>query len=114
MTSLSKCRRRKDAHLQHVVWLAGGGGWGGGKGKGGVGLMHVYSSCIFNLLFSSILFVVVFFLFFQINRHLYLLLPLVALHVMKTFFWNSYNNQVCATFDVSVFGVVLFLESLFC
>ena len=66
MTSLGKCRRRKDAHLQHVVWLAGGG-WGGGKGKGGVGLMHVYSSCIFNLLFSSILFVVVFSLFFQIN-----------------------------------------------
>ena len=67
MTSLGKCRRRKDAHLQHVVWLAGGGGWGGGKGKGGVGLMHVYSSCIFNLLFSSLLFVVVFSLFFQIN-----------------------------------------------
>ena len=68
MTSLSKCRRRKDAHLQHVVWLARGGGgvgWGGGKGKGGVGLMHVYSSCIFNLLFSSILFVVVFCLFFS-------------------------------------------------
>ena len=68
MTSLSKCRRRKDAHVQHVVWLAGGGGGlGGGKGKGGVGLMHVYSSCIFNILFSSILFVVVFSLFFQIN-----------------------------------------------
>ena len=93
----------------------GGGGWSGGKGKGGVGLMHVDSSGIFSFLFSSILFVVVFFLFFfQINRRLYLLLPLVVLHVMKTFFWNSYNNQVCATFDVSVLGVVLFLESLFC
>ena len=41
----------------------GGGGWGGAKGKGGVGLMHVDSSCIFSFLFSSILFVVVFFLF---------------------------------------------------
>ena len=46
----------------------GGGGWGGGKGKGRVGLMHVDSSCIFNLLFSSILFVVVFFLFIFSNQ----------------------------------------------
>ena len=90
--------------MQHVVCLAGGGwSWSGGKGKGGVGLMHVDSSCIFSFLFSSILFVVVFFLFFS-NQ----------CDVMKTFFWNSYNNQVCATFDVSVLGVVLFLESLFC
>ena len=50
--------------MQHVVCLAGGGG-SGGKGKGGVGLMHVDSSCIFSFLFSSILFVVVFFLFFS-------------------------------------------------
>ena len=49
--------------MQHVVCLAGGGS--GGKGKGGVGLMHVDSSCIFSFLFSSILFVVVFFLFFS-------------------------------------------------
>ena len=28
------------------------GGWGGGKGKGRVGLMHVDSSCIFNLLYN--------------------------------------------------------------
>ena len=46
----------------------GRGGWGGGKGKGRVGLMHVDSSCIFNLLFSSILFVVVFFLFIFSNE----------------------------------------------
>ena len=44
------------------------GGWGGGKGKGRVGLMHVDSSCIFNLLFSSIFFVVVFFLFIFSNQ----------------------------------------------
>ena len=56
--------------MQNVVWLAGGGGrgWAGGKGKGSVGLMHVDSSCIFNLLFSSILFVVVFFLFIFSNQ----------------------------------------------
>ena len=57
--------------MQNVVWLAGGGGGGGGdggKGKGRVGLMHVDSSCIFNLLFSSILFVVVFFVFIFSNQ----------------------------------------------
>ena len=93
-----------------------GGVWGGAKGKGGVGLMHVDSSCIFSFLFSSILFVVVFFLFFS-NQSTTVSVAapsLVVLHVMETFFWNSYNNQVCATFDVSVLGVVLFLESLFC
>ena len=106
--------------MQNVVWLAGGGGRGagvgGGKGKGRVGLMHVDSSCIFNLLFSSILFVVVFFLFIFPNRSTPVSVAapsLVVLHVMETFFWNSYNNQVCATFDVSVLGVVLFLENSF-
>ena len=44
------------------------GGWGGGKGKGRVSLMLVDSSCIFNLLFSSILFVVVFFVFIFSNQ----------------------------------------------
>ena len=51
--------------------LASGGrgaGVGDGKGKGRVGLMHVDSSCIFNLLFSSIFFVVVFFLFIFSNQ----------------------------------------------
>ena len=49
-------------------WRGAGGWWGGGKGKGRVGLMHVDSSCIFNLLFSSIIFVVVFFLLFFSNQ----------------------------------------------
>ena len=78
--------------------------------------MHVDSSGIFSFLFSSILFVVVFFLFFS-NQSTTVSVAapsLVVLHVMETFFWNRYNNQVCATFDVSVLGVVLFLESLFC
>ena len=76
----------------------------------------MYTLPLFSVYYFSALFfvvVVLSFLFFS-NRHLYLLLPLLLLHVMKTFFWNSYNNQVCATFDVSVLGVVLFLESLFC
>ena len=61
--------KEKEGRSFATCCLASGGrGGGGGKGKGRVGLMHVDSSCIFNLLFSSILFVVVFFLFIFSNQ----------------------------------------------
>ena len=63
--------KEKEGRSFAKCCLASGGrgaGVGDGKGKGRVGLMHVDSSCIFNLLFSSILFVVVFFVFIFSNQ----------------------------------------------